>query len=139
MTNLAYEFDLAKDTQGTTTTMHLVLPHGTRAHVVFDELDFEKRAFVATGTFVPPITRPHRDRFFEHVLRFNRNAISLLNCGLVPDPQHPTAFTPTWYVPKFAQTEKTWEQQLSMYESLVADCACDLRTLLKEWTASYLH
>ena len=139
MTHLSFEHDLIKDTMGATSTMSMVLPRGTLAVAVFDELNFDKRAIVRSGRFVAPITRRERDQFLAYVLTFNRNAISVMNCGLVPDPQTDCAFTPMWYVPKFAQTSKEWHEQFALFESLVMICGENLQRILQEWTANYLH
>ena len=75
----------------------------------------------------------------QYILHFNRNSLSTLVMGFMPDPVNRGAFAPLWFVPKYAQSAKEWEASFAMYESLVDDCSGQLRKMMSEWTANYLH
>ena len=135
---LAAQHDLHRDTDGVVSTMYIVLPLGTHVGIRFNEIDPNCRARVFTGTFVPPIDRYGRERFMRHALRFNRNAIAILDAGYVPHIEQTNAFMFNWFVPRFSQSEKTWGEQLTAFEGLANYCRGENAKLVQQW-ANCLH
>jgi len=62
-----------------------------------------------------------------------------MNFGFTPDPLRLGTFAPIWYVPKYAQSARDWEHQITMFEALINNCSSELQKMMNEWTAKYLH
>jgi hypothetical protein len=138
MDELAKRHSLHKEIKGTTVKMYVVLGLGTDVEVIYDAIDPDKRAYIRTGCFIPPITKDGRARFMNFLLDFNRNSTSVMSVGLMPHPATDCAFTPTWYVPKEDYRFEDWERCLNQYEGLVQDVTQNIGKLMNEWTHS-LH
>ena len=139
MNDMSFEYDLHKDIDGTICTMSIVLPQGTPVTVSYDEINTDTRPTMRSGTFVAPIDRHQRNQFMQYILHFNRNSLSLLSAGFVVDPLNRGAFAPIWYLPKYAQEAKEWRRQINQFEGLINLCSGELRKMMDQWTANYLH
>jgi hypothetical protein len=138
MDELSKRHDLHKKVNGTQVELTIVLSHRTAVEIVYDAVDREKRAYIRSGCMVPPITKDGRSKFMNFILDFNRNAISVMDVGIMPHPKSDAAFTPTWYVPKGDYSYREWEVCLHTYEGIVKNASSEVSRMMLEWT-HYLH
>ena len=135
---LSRAHDIDKTVDGAWASYDMVLPLGTNIAIRTHELNHQMRSHVRAGAFVPPIDRNGRDRFTTCLLNFNRNSLSYLDAGLMPDPQDDRFFNMVWYVPVTTRPYDRWVAGLSIYESLVISCAANIKAVVEQ-CLSYKH
>lgn len=136
--DLCQKYDICKDVDGTKTTVQLLSPAGRVLTAVYDEIDENKRAYVRGAIMYPPINRDGRQQFMDMALRFNCDAISVLNMGVMPHPTDERGFCPTWFVTKHEQTEQEWNKQFKLFEALADKAYESVHKLTMQWVHS-LH
>lgn len=126
------------DVDGTIASIRVTFPLGTNAHILYDKVNPNKRAYVRAGHFASPITRDGRQHFMNNMMEFNRNSIGTINAGIMPHPQNSELFTLTWYVPAKEQTPQAWDVQMGLFEQLALIANDRLKQSFGTWTPS-LH
>lgn len=126
--------DIPKNIVGTVSSGMLILNSGLPVSVEFDLVDLSKRAVLRSGSYVPPLSRNGRDRFFQFLLNFNRDCISHLpGAGLMPILDQEDAFAFTWLAPKREVVNQEWQKLINVYDQLAMEAAYRSKKVMEEW------
>ncbi len=115
---LASRRSLRRESEGARVTYRLKLAGTATLTIVTDELDPSWPCRVMSEAWpVPTMDAAHMD-FMREALRFNRNAIHHLHCGVRRDPNGTPQYRLLWEVPMTPEEDKHWTAQLQLFGRL---------------------
>lgn len=141
---LAERRSLRREPDGARVSYRLKLAGTATLTIVTDELDPSGPCRVMSEPWPVPSTEAAHMEFMREALRFNRNAMHHLHCGVQRDPNGSPQYRLLWEIPQTSQQAKDWTAQLQLFGRLT-DKAWEtlprpgLRTTRKNETADDHH
>jgi len=115
---LAERKGLLRESDGSRVTYRLRLGGTATLTIVTDELDPDWPARVMSEAWPVPNTEAAHLEFMQEALRFNRNALHHLHCGIRRDPAGGPQYRLVWEVPPVERAAQDWAAQLQLFGRL---------------------
>jgi hypothetical protein len=116
--DLADRRSLRREPDGARVTYRLKLAGSASITIVTDELDANWPCLVMSEPWPVPNTDAAHMEFMREALRFNRNAMHHLHCGVRRDPNGSPQYRLLWEVPLAQQDAAHWTAQLQLFGRL---------------------
>jgi hypothetical protein len=115
---LADRKGLRRESDGSRVTYRLSLAGTVTLTIVTDEFDPGWPGRVLSEAWPVPNTEAAHLEFMREALRFNRNALHHLHCGVRRDPDGGLQYRLIWDVPPLGRTAQEWGAQLQLFGRL---------------------
>lgn len=133
MESVIKEYDLKKKVKNSVIDVKLLTASDNVLHVNYHALQPKHRPTIRAGNFAVPITAAHRQKFFDLILIYNRNALNHLHAGIMPSPRDDRLFHLTWLAPKSKQEFDKWNNDVAVFESLLTVISTTLTEVSQSW------
>jgi len=118
MKALAQRRQLRRSFEGALVSYRLKLEGTASLTIVTDEINPTATAKVMSEAWPAPDSELAHSTFLKEALRFNRNAMQYLHCGVVLAPGLKNQYRLIWEVPSLSLTDEGWLQQLKLFGRL---------------------
>lgn len=116
---LAERKGLRRESDGSRVSYRLRLGGTATLTIVTDELDTNLPCRAMSESWPMPNTEAAHLEFMREALRFNRNALHHLHCGVRKDPEGGPQYRLVWDIPPMDRTAQDWSAQLRLFGRLV--------------------
>lgn len=115
MKELAERRGLRREPEGSRVTYRLKLAGTATLTIVTDELDATWPCRIMSEPWPVPTTDAAHMEFIGQALRFNRNAMHHLHCGVRRDPNGSPQYRLLWEAPLTQEDARHWTAQLQLF------------------------
>jgi len=109
---------LRRSYDGASVTYRLKLEGTASLTILTDEINAGATAKVMSEAWPAPESELAHTKFLEEALRFNRNALQHLHCGVVLAPGLRNQYRVIWEVPSISLPDEAWLKQLKLFGRL---------------------